>query len=110
MKFLENFTEQAYALLRIFSALLFMGHGVQKLFSFPTEFPWPLTTMSTSAACIELIGGALIAIGLFTRPVAFICSGMCAVGYWIAHGTQSLFSNNWLKPPAFSWSALALFT
>ena len=91
MKFLENYTEQAYAVLRIFSALLFMGHGVQKLFSFPTEFPWPLNAMSTSAACIELVGGALIAIGLFTRPVAFICSGMCAVGYWIEHGTQSFF-------------------
>jgi putative oxidoreductase len=68
-----------------------MAHGVQKLFDFPIEFPWPLNTMTTAAAGIELIGGALIALGLFTRPVAFICSGLSAVAYWIAHGSQGFF-------------------
>jgi putative oxidoreductase len=91
MKLLENYTEHAYALLRIFSGLLFMGHGVHKLFNFPTEFPWPLSTMTTAAAGIELVGGALIVLGLFTRPVAFLCSGMSAVAYWMAHGTQGFF-------------------
>jgi len=91
MKSLENYTEYAYALLRIFSGLLFMAHGVQKLFNFPVEFPWPLNTMTTAAAGIELIGGAMIALGLLTRPVAFICSGMSAVAYWMAHGSQGFF-------------------
>jgi putative oxidoreductase len=91
MRFLDKFTEQAYALLRIASGLMFMAHGVQKLFNFPIDFPYPLNEMTTAAAGIELIGGVLIVLGLFTRPVAFICSGMSAVGYWMAHGSQGLY-------------------
>lgn len=91
MKFLDQYTEHAYALLRVASGLMFMAHGVQKLFNFPIDFPWPLNTMSTAAAGIELIGGALIVLGLFTRPVAFICSGMAAVGYWMVHGSQGFY-------------------
>jgi putative oxidoreductase len=91
MRFLDKFTEQAYALLRIASGLMFMAHGVQKFFNFPIDFPWPLNPMTTAAAGIELIGGVLIVLGLFTRPVAFICSGMSAVGYWMAHGSQGLY-------------------
>ncbi|RYD46260.1 MAG: DoxX family protein, partial [Sphingomonadales bacterium] len=45
----------------------------------------------TVAGVIELVGGALIALGLMTRPVAFIASGMCAVGYWMVHGSQGLY-------------------
>lgn len=91
MRFLDKFTEQAYALLRITSGLMFMAHGIQKLFNFPIDYPWPLNPMITTAAGIELIGGVLIVLGLFTRPVAFICSGMSAVGYWMAHGSQGLY-------------------
>lgn len=91
MKFLDQFTEQAYALLRIASGLMFMAHGVQKYFDFPTEFPWPLSSMTTAAGGVELIGGTLIVLGLFTRPVAFICSGMSAVGYWMVHGSQGFY-------------------
>jgi len=91
MKTLDNYTDHAYALLRIFSGLLFMGHGIQKYFNFPVDFPWPLNPMTTAAGGIELIGGALIALGLLTRPAAFICSGMSAVAYWIAHGSQGFF-------------------
>jgi len=91
MNALEKYQDHAYALLRIVSGLLFMGHGLQKLLNFPVEFPYPLNPMSTAAGVIELVGGALIIIGLFTRPVAFLCSGMCAVGYWMVHGTNSLF-------------------
>lgn len=91
MNALEKYQDHAYALLRIVSGFLFMGHGLQKLLNFPVEFPYPLNPMSTAAGVIELVGGALIVIGLFTRPVAFLCSGMCAVGYWMVHGTNSLF-------------------
>ena len=91
MKFLDGFSEQAYALLRIVAGLLFLAHGVQKFFNFPTAFPYPLNPMLYAAGTIELIAGGLIIIGLFTRPAAFIASGMSAVGYWVAHGTQGLY-------------------
>jgi len=91
MKFLENCKEQTYALLRIVSGFLFLAHGTQKFFNFPVDFPYPLSTMTTAAGAIELVGGGLIMIGLFTRPVAFICSGMAAVAYWMAHGMKDLF-------------------
>ena len=89
MKFLDRFGGQAYALLRIVAGLLFLAHGVQKFFNFPAAFPMPLNPMLHAAGIIELVAGALIVIGLFTRPAAFIASGMSAVGYWVAHGNQS---------------------
>ncbi len=91
MKFLDGFTEQAYALLRIVAGLLFLAHGVQKFFNFPVAFPMPLNPMLHAAGAIELVAGGLIILGLFTRPAAFLASGMAAVGYWVAHGTQSPF-------------------
>lgn len=91
MNFLDKYQEPAYALLRIVAGLLFLGHGLQKFFGFPVEFPYPLNPMLMAAGGIELVGGALIVLGLFTRPAAFVCSGMSAVGYWMAHGMQGLF-------------------
>lgn len=91
MKFLDGFGEQAYALLRIVAGVLFLAHGVQKFFNFPVAFPMPLNPMMYAAGTIELVAGALIIIGLFTRPAAFIASGMSAVGYWVAHGSQGPF-------------------
>lgn len=88
MKFLDGFTEQAYALLRIVAGLLFLAHGVQKFLNFPVAFPMPLNPLLQAAGAIEIVAGGLIVIGLFTRPAAFIASGMSAVGYWIAHGSQ----------------------
>jgi putative oxidoreductase len=91
MKFLDGFTEQAYALLRIVAGLLFLAHGVQKFFNFPVKFPMELNPMLQAAGAIELVAGGLIVIGLFTRPAAFLASGMAAVGYWVAHGSQGAF-------------------
>ena len=91
MKFLDGFGEQAYALLRIVSGLLFLAHGVQKFFNFPVKFPMELNPMLQAAGAIELIAGGLIVVGLFTRPAAFVASGMSAVGYWVAHGSQGAF-------------------
>ncbi|MEI4508837.1 DoxX family protein [Sphingopyxis sp. CCNWLW253] len=91
MKFLDGFGEQAYALLRIVAGLLFMAHGVQKFFNFPVKFPMELNPMLQAAGVIELVAGGLIVIGLFTRPAAFIASGMAAVGYWVAHGSRGAF-------------------
>ena len=91
MKFLGGFGEQTYALLRIVAGLLFLAHGVQKFFNFPAAFPMPLNPMLYAAGAIELVAGALIVIGLFTRPAAFVASGMAAVGYWVAHGSKGLY-------------------
>ncbi|KTE28307.1 LuxR family transcriptional regulator [Sphingopyxis sp. H071] len=88
MKFLDDHGDRAYALLRIVSGLLFLAHGVQKFFNFPTAFPYPLNPMLQAAGTIEIVAGALIIIGFATRPAAFIASGMSAVGYWVAHGSQ----------------------
>lgn len=85
MSFLDNYRDQAYALLRISSAFLFIFHGTQKIFGFPPspwESPWHVQYI---AGGIELFGGFLIMIGLFTRPVAFLASGLMAAAYWMAH-------------------------
>lgn len=81
------------SILRIVAALLFMEHGTQKLLGFPpSPNPGPaLFSISGIAGLLELIGGALLAVGLFTRPVAFILSGEMAFAYWIAHAPRSFF-------------------
>jgi|TARA_B110000503_G_scaffold123895_1_gene189907 putative oxidoreductase len=95
MKFLDNLLdgreEQAYALLRIVTGFLFIWHGTQKLLNFPVEFPYPLNPLMYSAGAIEMVGGVLVMIGLFTRPTAFICSGTMAAAYWMAHGMNNVF-------------------
>lgn len=92
MKFLANYQEQSYALLRIITGFLFIWHGAQKFFNFPIDFPYgPLSPMMSAAAAIELLGGTLIMLGLFTRPVAFIASGTMAVAYWMAHASKGWF-------------------
>ncbi|MBL6688268.1 MAG: DoxX family protein [Pseudomonadales bacterium] len=83
--------EQTYALFRIVTGFLFIFHGSQKLLDFPKEFTYDLSPLMLAAGGIELLGGLLVMIGLFTRPVAFICSGTMAVAYWMAHGMRDLF-------------------
>lgn len=80
-------------LLRIVAALLFMEHGTQKLLGFPTPnhgMPEAFTLL-WFAGVLEFVGGFLLLIGLFTRPVAFILSGQMAFAYWMAHAPQSPF-------------------
>jgi putative oxidoreductase len=81
------------SVLRIVAALLFMEHGTQKLLAFPpSPNPGPaLLSLSGIAGVFELFGGALLAAGLFTRPVAFILSGEMAIGYWMVHAPRSFF-------------------
>ena len=84
------------SILRIVAALIFMEHGTQKLLGFPpSDRPAPeLLSLSGVAGVLELFGGALLALGLFTRPVAFVLSGEMAFAYWIAHAPQSFFPVN----------------
>lgn len=91
MNFLDKYAEQAYSAFRIVTAFLFLCHGTQKLLSFPIAFPYPLNGMSTAAGVIELIAGALIIVGFYSRYAAFIASGTMAVGYWMVHGLNHAF-------------------
>jgi putative oxidoreductase len=92
MKFLDNYQEQAYALLRITAGFMFLLHGTQKFFNFPQQYPYgELGFLTIAAGSIELIGGVLIILGLTTRGTAFLCSGTMAVAYWLYHGTQSFY-------------------
>ena len=89
---LSRYRPYALAALRIIAALLFIEHGTQKLFGFPaSQMEGSLPTMMLVAALLELVGGILVLIGLFTRPVAFILSGQMAVAYFMAHAPSSFF-------------------
>ena len=79
------------SILRIVAGLLFIEHGTQKLLGFPPgEGPGPeAMSLIWWAGVIELVAGALIIVGLFTRAAAFVASGEMAVAYWMAHATQS---------------------
>lgn len=80
------------SVLRIVSALVFMAHGTQKILGFPASaMNPPLLSLSGIAGLLELVGGALLLIGLFSRPVAFILSGQMAFAYFIAHAPKSFF-------------------
>lgn len=84
---------RARSILRIAAALLIVEHGTTKLLGFPaTEMSGiSVTTMPGAAGIFELVGGALVLIGLFTRPAAFLVSGMCAVGYWMVHAPGGFY-------------------
>ena len=90
---LDRYTPYALAILRIVAALIFMEHGTQKLFGFPpSSNPSPAAfSLSWFAAVIEVVGGVLLLLGLFTRPAAFIMSGEMAFAYWMAHAPRNLF-------------------
>jgi putative oxidoreductase len=93
-RLLERWQPQALALLRIFAALLFLEHGTAKLFQFPIAqpgVPEHLPTILLAAAIIELVGGVLVTLGLFTRLAAFIMSGEIAIGYFMFHFPQSFW-------------------
>lgn len=85
--FMRPFESQAYAAFRIVTGLLFLWHGSQKLFGFPEPMPPDVPALITYVAgSIELIGGALVMIGLFAGWAAFLCSGLMAFAYWMGHG------------------------
>ena len=90
MQSLSKYAPQALAVLRIVTALLFIEHGTAKLFGFPAmagpgSAGGSLPPILLLAAILEVFGGLAILVGLFTRPVAFILSGLMAVAYWMAH-------------------------
>lgn len=85
------YTPRALSLLRIVTAFLFVQHGTAKLFGTPHVAMFDgLQPMSLigAAGALELVGGVLVLIGLFTRPVAFVLSGFMAAAYFMAHASQ----------------------
>jgi len=87
--FLNKYSAQTYALMRIVAGFLFLFHGSQKLVGFPAMTQQPPPWIHYGAGSIELVGGLLVMVGLFTGWAAFISSGEMAAAYWIAHGTKS---------------------
>ena len=97
MRFSETvdtpWSSRALSVLRIIAGFLFTAHGGQKLLGFPAppSHPFDLFTLSGFAGVLELFGGILLLIGLFTRPVAFILSGEMAFAYFLAHAPQNFW-------------------
>ena len=90
MQSLSKYEPYALAVLRIVTALLFIEHGTAKLLGFPAmpgagSAGGSLPPLILIAAILEVFGGLVILVGIFTRPVAFILSGQMAVAYWMAH-------------------------
>ena len=95
---LSNRAPLMLSVLRVLTGLLFLAHGTQKFLAFPDgeragsglDFANP----GAYAGLVEMISGTLVALGLFTRPAAFLASGTMAVAYWMAHAPKDLFPVN----------------
>lgn len=109
---LAVWSPQVLSLLRIITALLFMEHGLMKLLHFPAPQPGapdPLPLVLLVAAILEIVGGALITAGLFTRIAAFICSGQMAVAYFMAHASHSFWPGVNQGEPAILFSFIFFY-
>lgn len=92
--FCTTWTPRLLSVLRIMSALMFLQHGTAKFLKFPHVAMFDnlqVASLGGVAGIIELVGGMLLVLGLFTRPVAFVCSGLMAAAYFIAHAPRSFF-------------------
>lgn len=109
----STWAPQALALLRIVSALLFLHGGIQLLFGFPAStYPAPppeMNTLLAVAGTLELVGGLLLLVGLFTRPTAFVLSGMMAVAYWGFHFPMNPWPNNNMGAAAILYCFIYLY-
>ncbi|VTR49408.1 DoxX family protein [Actinobacillus pleuropneumoniae] len=100
---LAKFTPYALALLRIVAAYMFLLHGTAKFFEFPVSMTGgngsvPLMSMYGIGGILEIGGGILLLLGLFTRPVAFLLSGMMAYAYFFMHATAEKYRSAFSKP------------
>lgn len=95
---LERHASRMLSVLRIMSGLLFLAHGTQKFLGFPggdhAGSGWSFAQPGAYAGVVELVAGALIALGLFTRPSAFLASGTMAFAYFLGHASQGFWPVN----------------
>ncbi len=91
--FTSVWTPRLLSVLRIMTGLQFLEHGTQKVLSFPprTGAAPALISMVGFQGCLEIVGGVLIVLGLFTRPAAFILAGDMAAAYFMAHFPRGFF-------------------
>lgn len=85
MRFLDPYAECIHDTLRIVAGYCFLLHGLQKIFGVLGGQQQELLSLLGVAGLVEVVGGALIAVGLFTRPTAFLASGQMAVAYFLGH-------------------------
>ena len=85
MKWLANYADHAYALLRIVTGFMFAFHGAQKILGVLAEMQPPVGSQLWIGGIIELFGGFMVLLGFQTRVAAFLCSGMMAVAYFQFH-------------------------
>ena len=101
------------SVLRIISGLLFLEHGTQKFLAFPAGkmagMGQALDNPAAYAGIIELVAGLLIAIGLFTRPAAFVASGTMAAAYFMAHAPQDFYPVNNMGDAAILYCFVFLY-
>ena len=110
---LASFAPVMLSILRIVTGLIFLEHGAQKFLSFPAGqaagMGWGLDNPGAYAGIVELACGLLIAIGLFTRPAAFLASGTMAVAYWLVHAPQNFFPVNNMGDAAILYCFVFLY-
>jgi putative oxidoreductase len=108
----ERFAPYLLSVLRIAAGLAFLEHGTGKLLGFPAGLPFidkmPVGLLYFTGT-MELVGGLLITIGLFTRPVAFILSGFMAAAYFMAHFPMSFYPAINMGEPALLYCFIFLF-
>ena len=112
---LSRYQPLALSLFRFITALMLFQFGVAKILKIPAESPFAkveVMSLYGAAGTIELVLGALLMIGLFTRPVAFILSGEMAFAYFISHAPRSFFPvvNNGSLAIALCFACLYLST
>jgi putative oxidoreductase len=107
----ENLAPRVLSVLRIVTGLLFLEHGTQKFLAFPPRVaPAPeLLSLLGVQGCLEVVGGLLIILGLFTRPVAFILSGNMAFAYFIGHFPRDFFPARNLGDAAILYCFIFLY-
>ena len=110
---LSRWQPQLHAVLRIVTGLIFLEHGTQKFLSIPpgkmAGMGLALNNPGAYAGIVELLCGLLVAIGLFTRPAAFLASGTMAVAYWYAHAPQNPFPVNNMGDAAILYCFVFLY-
>ena len=90
-RILGRLEPHAYALLRIVAGLMFTFHGLQKLFGMFGGRTAELISLRGLAGIIELVGGTLVMVGLYTAPAAFVASGQMAFAYFMSHQPQAFW-------------------